>query len=90
MLILALAFVAKRMQRGTAPQGQQLAVVDTLHLGTKERLLLVQAGQQKVLLGVTATQITHLVEVDAVQQLTDKNELQTPAVIDSSFAEKAS
>ena len=64
LLILALAFVARRMQQGPAPQGKQLAIVDTLHLGTKERLLLVQVGEQRLLLGVTANQISHLSHLD--------------------------
>ena len=63
LLVLVLAYVAKRMQQGSATKTNHLKVVETLHLGTKERVLLVQAGTQQVLLGVTPQQITQLAEV---------------------------
>ncbi|MFQ3209766.1 MAG: flagellar protein FliO/FliZ, partial [Colwellia sp.] len=36
----------------------QLKVVTSLSLGAKERLVVIQAGEQQLLLGVTAQQVT--------------------------------
>ena len=79
-LIFGLAFLARRMQRTVAGHGQQLAIVESLHLGAKERLLLVNIGQQQVLLGVTAQQISHLTAVDVVDPAIGQPATQQPAM----------
>ncbi len=59
VLIIICAFFLKRFnfaQQGTS----QLKVVTSLSLGAKERVLVVQVGEQQLLLGVTAQQITLL------------------------------
>jgi flagellar protein FliO/FliZ len=56
-LIVLCAFVLKRFnltQQGVS----QLKVVTSLSLGAKERVVVVQAGEQQLLLGVTAQQVT--------------------------------
>ena len=56
-LIVICAFVLKRFnltQQGVS----QLKVVTSLSLGAKERVVVIQAGEQQLLLGVTAQQIT--------------------------------
>jgi flagellar protein FliO/FliZ len=58
-LIVISAMVLKRFQSGASQIGG-LKVITSLHLGTKERLVVVQIGQQQVLLGVTAQQISLL------------------------------
>lgn len=58
-LIIICAFVLKRFnltQQGVS----QLRVVTSLSLGAKERVMVVQMGEQQLLLGVTAQQITLL------------------------------
>ena len=56
-LIIICAFVLKRFN--ISQQGiSQLKVITSLSLGTKERLMVVQVGEQQLLLGVTAQQIT--------------------------------
>lgn len=58
-LIIICAFVLKRFN--ISQQGiSQLKVITSLSLGTKERLMVVQVGEQQLLLGVTAQQITLL------------------------------
>ena len=58
-LIIICAFVLKRFN--LSQQGiSQLKVITSLSLGTKERLMVVQVGEQQLLLGVTAQQITLL------------------------------
>lgn len=58
-LIIVSAFVLKRFniaQQGT----NQLSVVTSLSLGSKERVVVVQVGDKQLLLGVTAQQVTLL------------------------------
>lgn len=59
-LILALAWFLRRFgQVGSSRQGA-MRVVASLALGTRERLLLVQVGEQQLLLGVTPQQVRTL------------------------------
>ena len=58
-LIVVVAVVLKRFQ----PKQQGLAglkIITSLHLGSKERLVIVQVAEKQLLLGVTAQQITLL------------------------------
>lgn len=58
-LIIVSAFVLKRFN--IAQQGNhQLSVVTSLSLGAKERIVVVKVGEQQLLLGVTAQQVTLL------------------------------
>lgn len=63
-LIIICALVLKRFnfaQQNTS----QLKVITSLSLGTKERVVVIQVGEQQLLLGVTAQQVTlleHLTE----------------------------
>ncbi|SFC17410.1 flagellar protein FliO/FliZ [Marinospirillum celere] len=64
-LMLFLAWLAKRMR--LVPGGSHhnaLKVLAVLPLSNRERLLLVQVGEQQLLLGVTANQINCLHELD--------------------------
>lgn len=64
-LIFFCAFLFKRFG-GISYQGSQMKVVTGLTLGSKERLLLVQVGEQKqVLLSVAANGIQLLAEFDS-------------------------
>ncbi len=57
VLIILCALVLKRFnltQQGVS----QLKVVTSLSLGAKERVVVIQAGEQQLLLGVTAQQVT--------------------------------
>lgn len=74
-LIIAVAFLAKRIQ----PQGNKLSgmkVVTSLHLGTKERLVVVEVDDKQLLLGVTAQQIS------LIQTLENKMEVGQPLTMD--------
>ncbi|SNY67823.1 flagellar biosynthetic protein FliO [Enterobacter sp. CC120223-11] len=62
LLMVALAWVARRSgfaRRLTNPDGA-MNVVASRSLGGRERLLLVDVGEQRLVLGVTATQVTCL------------------------------
>lgn len=58
-LIIICAFVLKRFNL-TQQSVSQLRVVTSLSLGAKERVMVVQVGEQQLLLGVSAQQITLL------------------------------
>lgn len=57
VLIVVMAVIFKRLQPAIK-QAQGLKIVTSLHLGTKERLVVVEVGEQQMLLGVTAGQIS--------------------------------
>ncbi len=61
-VIVALGFVARRLQPGKGTQGGMLKVLDTTYLGPKERLVLVQVRDQHVLVAMNAQCITKLTQ----------------------------
>jgi|SRR5690554_5014473 len=63
-VILALAHVVKRFNVSLPKQKKQLLhVVSTAMVGPKERVVVVQAGKSKLVLGVTAQQVSLLKEL---------------------------
>ena len=61
-LLLALLFVLKRLQHGSVfkSRGQRLHILESLSLGTRQRLVLVRLDQQELLLGVGANEVQTL------------------------------
>lgn len=60
-LIVLMGFVAKRLTpMATGANSGGMKVVSSLSLGLKEKLVLVQVGDQQVLLGVTPSQISRI------------------------------
>jgi flagellar protein FliO/FliZ len=59
-LIPAAVWLLKRMGGGTATSAAGLRVVAQLPLGTRERLVVVEAGERWLLLGVTAASINRV------------------------------
>lgn len=59
-LIFALAWLVKRMGQGSFVNNHHLKMLAVMPLGTRERLVIVQAGEQQLLLGITASQINTL------------------------------
>lgn len=63
-LIIGMAWLLRRVS-GLGLQGpESLRTIATLAVGPKERLLVVQAGDTQLLVGVTAQQITLLHQLD--------------------------
>ena len=62
-VIVISAMILKRFQ-GVSQSHQGLKIVTSLHLGSKEKVVVVQAGDKQLLLGVTAQQITLLETLD--------------------------
>ncbi|MCG3730487.1 flagellar biosynthetic protein FliO [Vibrio cincinnatiensis] len=57
VLILCLAWLLKRMRVPTFGQHKGFQVMRQLPIGTKERLMIVQVGEEQFLIGVTAQSI---------------------------------
>lgn len=77
VLIIAVAFVLKRFN----PQGTSLSgmkIISTLHLGTKEKLVVVDVDGTQLLLGVTAHQVS------LIQTLEKPMEVGQPLTMDLS------
>jgi len=62
-LILGLAWLLRRMPGSGFRPADGLKVVASLHLGPKERAVVVEVGGQQLLLGVTPAGITRLHEL---------------------------
>ena len=59
-LIFVLAWLMRRVQRVGPGNGQVIEVIGSRALGTRDRLVLVQVGNEQVLLGLSAGRITPL------------------------------
>ncbi|MGY3570363.1 flagellar biosynthetic protein FliO [Vibrio sp. SCSIO 43135] len=62
--ILFLAWLLKRMRVPTLMNQKGLSVVRQLPVGTKERIMIVQAGEEQFLVGVTAQSIQLISKLD--------------------------
>ena len=62
-VIVISALILKRFQ-GVQHSFNGLKIITSLHLGSKEKLVVVQSGDKQLLLGVTAQQITLLETLD--------------------------
>ena len=63
-LVLLLAFVTKKFTGIGGRNNSLVKIVSVTQLGTREKLVLVQAGEQQLLLGVTQQQISKLHDFD--------------------------
>jgi len=64
LVVIVSAYILKKFQI-TAQGGQQaLKVVSSVHLGSKERVVVVQVGEKQLVLGVTANQVNLLDTLD--------------------------
>ena len=79
LLLLSLLFVLKRLQHGNMfkARGQRLHVVESLSLGTRQRLVLVRLDQQELLLGVGANEVQTLLVQPALTDLAVETEATT-------------
>lgn len=64
-LIFGLSWFVKRFSQGTFTANSHLKIIATMPLGTRERIVLIDAGGQQLLLGITATHINTLHTFDA-------------------------
>lgn len=59
-LIFALSWFVKRFSHGGFTAGSTIKILSSMPLGTRERIVLIDAGGQQILLGITATNINTL------------------------------
>jgi flagellar protein FliO/FliZ len=64
-LILAVSWVLKRLKLGAVRGRGQIAVIDQLSLGPRERIVLVRVGESQVLVGVGAGGLVQLTPLAA-------------------------
>ncbi|MBA1291853.1 flagellar biosynthetic protein FliO [Pseudomonas lurida] len=75
-LIFVLAWLMRRVQRVGPGNGQVIEMIGARALGPRDRLVLVQVGEEQILLGITPGRITPLhvlktpVNVDKTQSAT--------------------
>ena len=75
-LIFVLAWLMRRVQQVGPGNGQVIEMIGSRALGTRDRLVLVQVGEEQILLGITPGRITPLhvlktpVNVDKTQTAT--------------------
>ena len=87
LLIFAAAWLLRRLQQSQGGGRGHLRIVSVLPLSAKERVVLVQAGEEQVLMGVSSAGIQHLHTLNSPIELeeTGSAELNGPG---SSFAEQ--
>lgn len=87
VLIYAGAWYFRRMQLGSGT-GQSMRVVSAISVGTRERVVLVQVGEQQLVLGVAPGRVNLLQQIDQGSgQLVEPNNLpDSKAVMTKSFA----
>ncbi len=59
-LIVVCIWVIKRLSSINHANGQQLSTIASLSLGARERLVLVQVGEQQVLIGVAPGRVSRI------------------------------
>ena len=74
-LIFGLSWFVKRFSQGTFAGNTHLKIIATMPLGTRERIALIDAGGQQLLLGITPTQINtlHVFDVPVTTPAGDVN-----------------
>ena len=77
-LIFALAWLLRRVQQAGPRQGQVIELISSRALGARDRLVLVQVGNEQILLGLTPGRITPLHVLKEPVQLPDTTQPATP------------
>ncbi|WP_282177751.1 flagellar biosynthetic protein FliO [Vibrio nereis] len=81
--ILFLAWLLKRMKFPALANQQGLSVIRQIPVGTKERIMIVQAGEEQFLVGVTAQSIQLISKLD---KPLSQEELNKSSLVSSPFA----
>lgn len=65
VLILVAGWLTRRLQGGARPGARRLRCIESLNVGVKERVLLVQVGERQLLLGVAPGRVSTLHVLEA-------------------------
>ena len=71
-LFLVTAWLMRRFAQGPGVGGKHIQLLAAMNLGTREKLLLIEAGGQQLLLGVTSQQISTLHTFDEPAVITNE------------------
>lgn len=74
-LIFALSWLVKRFTQGAMSGNSHIKILSALPLGTRERVVLIEAGGEQLLVGVTATQINTLHVLKNPIVMTEKSDI---------------
>ena len=77
-LIFALAWLLRRVQQTGPRQGQLIELISSRALGARDRLVLVQVGNEQILLGLTPGRITPLHVLKEPVQVPSTTQSATP------------
>ncbi|ALE88978.1 flagellar biosynthetic protein FliO [Pseudomonas versuta] len=77
-LIFALAWLLRRVQQTGPRQGQLIELISSRALGARDRLVLVQVGNEQILLGLTPGRITPLHVLKEPVQVPSTSQSATP------------
>lgn len=83
VLIFVVAWFVKRFSVFHPVASEQLKVVAGIHLGQREKILLVQVGEEQILVGLTATDIRTLHKLDVPLKVQENK-----SMANSDFAKK--
>ena len=83
LLILVLAWSARRFGGSSFSRNKDMHIISSLALGTRERVALIDVRGQKLLLGITAQNVNHLYTFD---ELSDESV--EPQVLENEFSNK--
>lgn len=82
-LIFGLAYLVKRWQGIRFRHGQQIKVTSSFSLGSKERLVIVEVEKQRLLLGVTPSNIQLLDTLAPVNQDIESEKQESTSFVES-------
>ena len=72
-LIFLLAYGAKRLQNLQPVSGQHIKTLTSVSIGIKEKIALIQVGEQQILIGITPHAINTLLVLDTPLDLNHQN-----------------
>lgn len=82
LIIFASAWLLKRFGKVNGVAGEHMKVLGVMSLGQRERVVLMQVGEEQLLIGVTASRISLLHQLDEPLQMSDSRS------VSSAFANK--
>lgn len=87
VLILICAWFLRRLNRFSADGGPRLKILSGISVGSRERVLLVQAGEAKLVLGVAPGRVQTLYILDRLESAADTESVDNSAA-SSTFSER--
>lgn len=74
-LFLVLTFILYKMNKRKSKSTPDLAVLSSLSVGAKEKVVIIKAGSEHILVGVTQHQISLLSKINRIDQSQEDSQL---------------